>query len=68
MARIIAMSAWIFGFLDVVLKLLGSSEMVFEITEKGLDHESSNSSSDDNSVDENASKFTFDESPFFVVG
>jgi branched-subunit amino acid ABC-type transport system permease component len=30
MARITAMNAWLFGFLGVILKLLGISETVFE--------------------------------------
>ncbi|KAK3184397.1 hypothetical protein Dsin_031683 [Dipteronia sinensis] len=67
MARIVAMSAWISGFLNAVLKLLGLSDTTFEITEKDLDHDQS-TSSDDNNIDENAGKFTFDESPVFVAG
>ncbi|KAK2640126.1 hypothetical protein Ddye_027921 [Dipteronia dyeriana] len=68
MTRIIKMSAWIFRFLDVVLKLWDLSETVFEITQKDLYHESSTSGIDDNNVNENADKFTLDKSPFFVVG
>lgn len=55
MARIVAMTAWLFGVINVILKLLGLSEMVFEITEKGL-----STSGDDEG------KFVFNESPVFV--
>ncbi|XP_044466008.1 cellulose synthase-like protein B4 [Mangifera indica] len=55
MARIVAMTAWLFGVVNVILKLLGLSEMVFEITEKGL-----STSGDDEG------KFVFNESPVFV--
>ncbi|KAK3198761.1 hypothetical protein Dsin_022176 [Dipteronia sinensis] len=64
MARIVTMSAWLFGFLNAVLKLLGISEPTFEITPK----EKFTSSDDGNNIDENKGKFTFDESPYFVVG
>ncbi|KAK3184395.1 hypothetical protein Dsin_031681 [Dipteronia sinensis] len=60
MARIITMTSWTFGFLHAVLKLLGLSEVAFEITQKD--------GYDDDNADENASKVTFDESPFFVAG
>ncbi|XP_044466006.1 cellulose synthase-like protein B4 isoform X2 [Mangifera indica] len=55
MARIVAMTAWLFGVINVILKLLVLSEMVFEITEKGL-----STSGDDEG------KFVFNESPVFV--
>ncbi|KAL5794123.1 hypothetical protein ACOSP7_002717 [Xanthoceras sorbifolium] len=68
MTRIITMTSWIFGVLNAVLKLVGLLEIDFEITKKDLvDHQSSTSSDDDN-IDENASKFIFDESAFFVLG
>ncbi|XP_059452776.1 cellulose synthase-like protein H1 [Corylus avellana] len=60
MARITTMNAWFFGFLSVMLKLLGISENVFEVTKKD---QSSDASSDDD-----AGRFTFDESPIFVPG
>ncbi|KAL4379756.1 hypothetical protein GQ457_02G029730 [Hibiscus cannabinus] len=63
MGRITATSAYLFGVLSVVLKILGLSDTVFEVTQK-----------DDQAFDEeddgmnNATKFTFDESPIFVPG
>jgi hypothetical protein len=60
MARITAMNAWFFGFLSCMLKLLGVSENVFEVTKKD---QSSDASSDDD-----AGRFTFDDSPIFVPG
>ncbi|KAK7375198.1 hypothetical protein VNO78_35891 [Psophocarpus tetragonolobus] len=49
-------TAWFIGFLSAMLKLSGISDTVFEITEK----ENSTASAD--------GRFTFDESPAFVVG
>jgi hypothetical protein len=60
MARITTMTAWFFGFLSVVLKLLGISETVFEVTEKDQSSDSTN--------DNDAGRFTFDKSPVFVPG
>ncbi|KAH7576717.1 hypothetical protein JRO89_XS01G0135400 [Xanthoceras sorbifolium] len=68
MTRIITMTSWIFGVLNTVLKLLGLSETSFEITKKDLDDHQSSTSIDDYKVDENAGKFIFDESAFFVLG
>ncbi|KAM5580595.1 cellulose synthase-like protein H1 [Rosa sericea] len=61
MGRIISMSAWLFGFLSVILKLLGISETVFEVTRKDQ-----STSSDEGTEDTEAGKFTFDQSPVFV--
>ncbi|KAL6135226.1 hypothetical protein ACLB2K_067454 [Fragaria x ananassa] len=58
MGRIISLSAWLFGFLGVILKLLGISKTVFEVTRK----DQSNSSDEGTE----AGKFTFDQSPVFV--
>lgn len=52
-------SAWLFGVLSVILKILGISETVFEVTQK----EQSTSSDDSD-----AGRFTFDGSPIFVPG
>ncbi|XP_062009432.1 cellulose synthase-like protein H1 isoform X2 [Rosa rugosa] len=61
MGRIISMSAWLFGFLSVILKLLGISETVFEVTRKDQ-----STSSDEGTEDTEAGKFTFDQSPVFI--
>ncbi|KAM7270488.1 hypothetical protein ACFE04_029702 [Oxalis oulophora] len=63
MARIANFSAWIFGALSVVLKLLKISETVFEVTQK----EQYNSSSD-NDLENDIYRFTFNDSPAFVPG
>ncbi|KAL9322591.1 hypothetical protein ACSQ67_010644 [Phaseolus vulgaris] len=55
-------TAWFIGFLSAMLKLSGISDTVFEITEK----EHTTSGADGNNAD--AGRFTFDESPVFVVG
>ncbi|PON69168.1 Cellulose synthase [Trema orientale] len=60
MARITTMGPWLLGVLSVVLKILGMSETVFEVTKK----DQSTSSTDQDDVD--ASRFTFDESPVFM--
>ncbi|XP_022986271.1 cellulose synthase-like protein H1 [Cucurbita maxima] len=65
MARINTICASSLGAVAVVLKLLGLSETVFEVTKK----ESSSSSDDtDSSSDGDLGRFTFDESPVFVPG
>ena len=61
MWRIISSSAWVFGVLSVVLKLMGISETVFEVTQK--DQSASDGNKDDNG---DGGRFTFDESPVFV--
>ncbi|XP_028808357.1 cellulose synthase-like protein H1 [Neltuma alba] len=59
MSRIVAMTAWPFSVLSVILKLLGTSDTVFEVTQKDQ-----SSSSDD----EDAGRFTFNTSPMFIPG
>ncbi|XP_020238421.1 cellulose synthase-like protein H1 [Cajanus cajan] len=55
-------TAWFIGFLSGMLKLLGLSDTVFEVTEK----EHPTCGADGDSAD--AGRFTFDESPVYVVG
>jgi len=62
MSVITTTTAWFIGFLSAMLKLAGISDTVFEITEK----EHSGSNADGKSAD--AGRFTFNESPVFVVG
>jgi len=63
MQRIVSSSAWLLAFLTVVLKMLGLSETVFEVTRK-----EQQSSSDGGAGDgaDPAGRFTFDSSPVFV--
>ncbi|XP_004287960.1 PREDICTED: cellulose synthase-like protein H1 [Fragaria vesca subsp. vesca] len=61
MGRITAMSAFFFGVVGVILKLLGISETVFEVTRK-----EQSTSSDEGTEDTEAGKFTFDQSPIFI--
>ncbi|XVE72412.1 hypothetical protein DITRI_Ditri11bG0037500 [Diplodiscus trichospermus] len=61
MGRIIATSAYLFGALSVVLKLLRLSDIVFEVTPKDQ------SNSDDDETN-GTTRFTFDASPIFVPG
>lgn len=58
MGRAIAMTAWLFGFLGVVLKLLGLSKTVFEVTQKEQNLNN----------DEDVGRFTYDKSPMIVPG
>lgn len=60
MGRITTVTAWLFGFFSVTLKLLGLSEMVFEITKKDPSPASAEAG------DKDAGRFTFDGSPIFV--
>lgn len=59
MQRIIFLTASLFGSLGVLLKVLGISETIFEVTRKDQ-----NDSDSINDVD--AGRFTFDSSPLFV--
>ncbi|KAI8551966.1 hypothetical protein RHMOL_Rhmol06G0228500 [Rhododendron molle] len=61
MWRITAMTAWLFGVFSVILKLLGLSETVFEVTQK---EQSSTNGGDDDNAD--VGRFTFNESPIFI--
>jgi hypothetical protein len=62
MQRIVSSSAWLLAFLTVVLKTLGLSETVFEVTRK----EHQQSSADAAAEDADPGRFTFDSSPVFV--
>ncbi|KAF7805783.1 cellulose synthase-like protein H1 isoform X1 [Senna tora] len=60
MTRIMAMNAWFFAVLSIILKVLGISDTVFDITEKDQFWNCGD--------DEEASRFTFDHSPMFIPG
>ncbi|PAN38140.1 hypothetical protein PAHAL_7G149800 [Panicum hallii] len=64
MQRIVSCSAWLLAFLTVVLKTLGLSETVFEVTRK----EQGQGAAPDGGGDDGADpgRFTFDSSPVFV--
>uniref|UniRef100_A0A0E0M6N7 Cellulose synthase-like protein H1 n=1 Tax=Oryza punctata TaxID=4537 RepID=A0A0E0M6N7_ORYPU len=62
MQRITSASAWLLAFLTVVLKTLGFSEAVFEITRK----DKSKSDGDSNTDEAEPGRFTFDESSVFI--
>lgn len=59
MQRIYALTAWLFGFIGGVLKTMGLSETIFELTRKDQNSGKSN-------IDPR--RFTFDSSPMFVPG
>ncbi|KAK1353596.1 Cellulose synthase-like protein H1 [Heracleum sosnowskyi] len=64
MARINCTSSWLFACFSIILKLIGLSETVFEVTQK-------NQATDDDGDDQkniNSGKFTFNESPIFIPG
>ncbi|KAE8075655.1 hypothetical protein FH972_014349 [Carpinus fangiana] len=60
MTRITSMTTCFFGFLSVIFKLLRISETAFEVTKKEQSSDAAN--------DDDANRFTFDESPSFVLG
>ncbi|MFS7960810.1 putative cellulose synthase (UDP-forming) [Helianthus anomalus] len=64
MGRVIAMTSWFYGFLSMMLKLMGLSKTVFEVTQK--EHMSNDGVGYHN--DKNVNRFTFDKSPVFVPG
>ncbi|CAN6571574.1 unnamed protein product [Malus baccata var. baccata] len=59
-SKILSLTASLFGVITMVFKLLGISEVTFEVTQK-----EQNSSSSDQEATYDA-RFTFDESPIFV--
>lgn len=61
MHRIMSSTAWLFGLLSVVLKVLGISETTFEVTQKDL-----SAAEDVGDAGEDPGRFTFDASPLFV--
>ena len=63
MQRIVSSSAWLLAFLTVVLKTLGLSETVFEVTRK---EQKSSSDGGADADDADPGRFTFDSSPVFV--
>jgi hypothetical protein len=63
MQRIISSSAWLLAFLTVLLKTLGLSETVFEVTRK----DKSPSNGDGRTDDSYPGRFTFDSSPVFII-
>jgi hypothetical protein len=62
MQRITSASAWLLAFLTVLLKTIGLSETVFEVTRK----ESSTSDGGTSPDDADQGLFTFDSSPVFI--
>ncbi|XP_031381614.1 cellulose synthase-like protein H1 [Punica granatum] len=60
-ARIKSACAWLFGVLSILLKVLGISDTVFEITKK-------EQSTANGQPDADMGRFTFDESPIFMPG
>ncbi|PKA61511.1 Cellulose synthase-like protein H1 [Apostasia shenzhenica] len=64
MQRIFSSTSFLLGFFSVVLKLLGVSDTVFEITRK--DHACSGDVGEEAAAE--PGRFTFDESPVFVSG
>lgn len=63
MERIFATGAWFLGLLNVILKFLGLSETIFEITQKF--HQPRTPADDCGEGDD---KMIFDESPVFIPG
>ncbi|XP_022036311.1 cellulose synthase-like protein H1 isoform X2 [Helianthus annuus] len=61
MGRVTSMTAWLFGFLNVMLKLVGLSKSVFEITQKEY-------KSIDGDDDKNVGRFTYNTSPMIIPG
>lgn len=62
MSRITPMNAGFCAFVSVLLKLLGISDTIFDITKKDLPH------SGDGGYDKDAGRYTFDESLIFLPG
>ncbi|KAG0448505.1 hypothetical protein HPP92_027815 [Vanilla planifolia] len=63
MQRITVVTSFLLGLRSVVVKLLGSSDTVVEITRKDQRHEAGAEAGEDE-----PGRFTFDDSPIFVSG
>ncbi|KAL6650610.1 hypothetical protein ACP70R_009535 [Stipagrostis hirtigluma subsp. patula] len=63
MQRIVSASSWFLAFLTVLLKTLGLSETVFEVTRK----DQSTPDGDENTDNADPGRFTFDSSPVFIL-
>uniref|UniRef100_A0A0A9CY93 Cellulose synthase-like protein H1 n=1 Tax=Arundo donax TaxID=35708 RepID=A0A0A9CY93_ARUDO len=64
MQRIVSSSAWLLAFLTVLLKTLGLSETVFEVTRK--DQGTPDGDDANSAGDADPGRFTFDSSPVFI--
>ncbi|XP_037417144.1 cellulose synthase-like protein H1 [Triticum dicoccoides] len=62
MQRIVSLSSWLLAFLSVVLKTIGLSKTVFEVTRK----DKSTSDGDPSTHETDLGWFTFDSSPVFI--
>ncbi|URD79430.1 cellulose synthase-like protein [Musa troglodytarum] len=62
MQRIYAQTSWLLGFFSALLKILGFSETVFEVSRKDQQKPTDVTGADD------PGRFTFDSSPVFVSG
>ncbi|WJX73827.1 hypothetical protein P8452_57563 [Trifolium repens] len=67
MITIRSTSVWFIGFLSAMVKLLGISDTVFEVTQKE-NPTSAGAAAAAGDDDADAGRFTFDESPNFVIG
>ncbi|MED6182631.1 hypothetical protein PIB30_030370 [Stylosanthes scabra] len=73
MSIITTMTAWFIGFLSAMVKLLGISDTVFEITRKEHPTNKSSDGNTNNKIeeeeeDDDAGRFTFEDSAVFVTG
>ncbi|KAD5318189.1 hypothetical protein R6Q59_033462 [Mikania micrantha] len=68
MGRVTPITAWLFGFLSVIAKLVGLSKTVFEVTQKENKLSDSDGDTDSDSDDKNVARFTYDKSPIITPG
>lgn len=68
MGRVSTMTSWLFGFLNMLLQLIGLSKNIFEVTQK--EHKSSDGDDDTYGEinDKNVARFTYDKSPMIIPG
>lgn len=65
MQRVYSVSAWILAFLTVLLKTLGLSKTVFEVTRKDQSKPDAGEAGTEADID--PGRFTFDSSPVFIL-
>ncbi|EXB37861.1 Cellulose synthase-like protein H1 [Morus notabilis] len=68
-AKITSATATVFGVFSFLFKLVGISDVVFEVTQKDQsDNSSDEHSNHKDGTSKNVGRFTFDESPMFIAG
>ncbi|KAL9995066.1 putative cellulose synthase (UDP-forming) [Helianthus debilis subsp. tardiflorus] len=66
MGRVTALTTWLFAILNMMLKLMGLSKSIFEVTQK--EYKSNDGDEVDDNDDKNVGRFTYDKSLVIMPG